>query len=220
MAGTPAERGGIPVSGTTPQEAGQPQVEYRPFSVVSPQQLADLTGGEFKESTNGMGPYISFQDWYISYGGGGLNWIHPKYKGLMMGASVVAPYLGSGLNEGYSLRKTVVVTKTDEPGTVKFVEPRDSGSGEHDRTEVYDWITVVDKGISIERAPEGSSRVTDEIRHAAGIAWEVSSQIERLLKKEKRSLDPSTTYFSPLQFYSNTARRAFCAGSSSQDARR
>lgn len=45
MAGPlPSERGtGVP--GVAAQEVGQPQVEYRPFSEFSPEQLAALTGG-------------------------------------------------------------------------------------------------------------------------------------------------------------------------------
>lgn len=171
MAGTPE---GTPVSGAAPQEAGQPQVEYRPFSDLSPQELATLTGGRFSEQPEAKSSSIDFPYWSISYGDKGLNWVDPSYG--MRGASIDAPYLISGLNEGYSLTWSVVITRPDQPGIVTFVDPREFLE-EHDQTEVYyDWITVEDRGIRIERAPEGSSRVTDEIRHADKIAQDVIQQ--------------------------------------------
>lgn len=90
----------------------------------------------------------------------------------LMGDNYVAP----------ELDQTVVISNPDEPGVATFVNPQNSSPTETDGHTEYDWIRVEDRGISIERAAEGSSRVTDAIRQAARMAWGLKVQRETAAK--------------------------------------
>lgn len=173
MAGPIASEAGT----AAPQELVGPRVEYKPFSEFTPQQMAELTGGDLNPGDTEE-HYIGFDDWYLHYGGGGVNWVEPRYRNKVKGASVVIPGLGShGHNEAFSVAHTVVLTSKDQPRKVTFVKPGEP-QDEASKRSTYDWITISDRGVSLDRAPATSPKVTPEIRHAAEMAWYLRSARE------------------------------------------
>ncbi|MBI2621484.1 MAG: hypothetical protein HYW63_02440 [Candidatus Levybacteria bacterium] len=179
MAGTPAERQTDAAAGIATQESGQPQVEYRPFLEFTPEQLAALTGGEIT-SVIGDSRQIEYPTWNMFW-----NWSVLNEPGRLYERHSVATLyslMGEWRNIEIELDQTVVVSKPDESGVAIFVNPHHPYPVDSGLPTEYDWIRVEDRGISIEKAVEGSPKVTDEIRQAARIAWGLQVQRETATK--------------------------------------
>lgn len=168
MAGpTPAERGGTSISGIAPQEAAQPQVEYRPFSEFTPQQLAVLTGGNLVVEDRDS-RVIEYPTWTMLWNWHVLNEsrrLHEKHS-----IAKIYSLMGTWRNIDLELDQTVLVTRPNQPGVVSFVNPLQPFPVEDNLPIQYDWIEVENGSISIEKSFEGSPKVTDDIRYAARMA--------------------------------------------------
>lgn len=170
MAGAIGPEGGISGAGVAAQEAGQPQVEYFPFSDLAPERLADLTGGELQEPLSFPDPLmrtIKAPGWFMHW-----NSENPEVGRV----STIRPFGLMGDREGveFELDQTVAVVDPADPESVIFVHPRNI----HHRysTPLFDWVRVSRDEISIERALERSTKVTDQIRNAAQMAYQLESE--------------------------------------------
>lgn len=157
--------------GVSSQEAGTPQIEYIPFSELTPERIADLTDGEIQ-------PYSDFSpDPLMRTIKTPLWFIHWNREDPEVGrASTIRPFGLMGDREGveFELDQTVVVVDPDDPGSVSFVYPRNI----HHKysTPLFDWIKVGRDEISFERALERSPKVTDQIRNAAQMAYQIEAE--------------------------------------------
>lgn len=182
MAGpTSVERGGIPVPGVVVQEAGQPQVEYRPFSELTPDQIAQATGGIVEPTERIENPFNSEPDsLYIRYPGRSyLHWqsdyyawdSNPRRDGRF--SSVVIDGRASPSGMEFGLDNTVAIIDRTKSG-IAFVDIL--GFDRDQSTPVYGWLTIDNGEMTFRRRVEGSDEVTGEIRTAATMARELKDQ--------------------------------------------
>lgn len=184
MAGTPKEGVGTPVSGAAPQEAGQTQVEYRPFSELTADQIAQATGGIIQPTERTKNPFNwkphllsifieypgrSFLHWQSGYG----DWDSRSRRDGTL-SSVMSYGGGAGLSGmEFGLDNTVAIIDKTKSG-ITFVDIL--GFDQDQATPVYDWLTIDNGEITFRRRVEGSDEVTGEIRTAATMARELKVQ--------------------------------------------
>ena len=155
----------------SPKELETSQVEYIPFSELTLERIAQLTDGEIQPpsdfSPDPLMRTIKTPGWFMHW-----NREDPEAGRV----STIRPFGLMGDREGveFELDQTVVIVDPAEPGSVSFVHPRNI----HHQysTPLFDWIRVSRDEISIERALERTPKVTDQIRNAAQMAYQLEHE--------------------------------------------
>ncbi len=183
MAGSiPAERGqDVSPTGIAPQETSVTQVEYKPFSELTPDQIAQATGGIVQATERIKSKFISEPNVaFIKYPGlSYLNWqsgyydwdSNPRRDGRLSSVVIDGRAGPSGMEFG--LDNTVAIVDKTKPG-ITFVDLL--GFDRDQTTPVYDWLTIENGEMTFRRRVEGSDEVTAEIRTAAIMARELKVQ--------------------------------------------